>query len=153
MHGLNSDNEDLTGLDRVRRQIDRVLNRIDPLDQEREKQAEITNIFTKIGWELKHLEATAKKSAEAEPPTRAEMAEMIEFDYPDLLPENNAGIEEQSIVDRLIEIKKLLDKQENVYQEKKRARELRNRAIAEYIILGLMWAAGALTMFVLTYYL
>jgi hypothetical protein len=35
------DNDDMTGLDRVRRQIDRALNRSDPSEAERKKQVEL----------------------------------------------------------------------------------------------------------------
>ena len=36
----------------------------------------------------------------------------------------------------LAEIKGLLERQEQIYREKERARELRNRAITEYIVMG-----------------
>ncbi len=41
MSELDSGSEDLTGLDRVRRQIDRALNRNDPFEAERKKQVEL----------------------------------------------------------------------------------------------------------------
>jgi hypothetical protein len=63
-------------------------------------------------------------------------------------PEKNQDDDDPSIIDRLIEIKSFLSKQEYAYQEQKRARELRSRAISEYIILGFMWLAGAVTMLI-----
>jgi hypothetical protein len=63
-------------------------------------------------------------------------------------PEKGQEDNDPSIVDRLIEIKSLLSKQENAYREQKRSRELRNRAIGEYIVLGFTWLAGAVTMLI-----
>lgn len=152
MHELNDDNENMTGLDRVRRQIDRALNRHDPLEVEREKQVELRNIFEQIGLELKYglRDIASEESQEVNAPSLAEMTELIGFDHnlENISLENNEEVDNLSIVDRLIEIKTLLNKQENAYQEKKRSREIRNRAIAEYIVLGCMWAAGAITMFI-----
>jgi hypothetical protein len=63
-------------------------------------------------------------------------------------PEKGEDDNDASIIDRLIEIKSLLSKQEYAYREQKRSRELRNRAISEYIVLGFTWLAGAVTMFI-----
>lgn len=55
---------------------------------------------------------------------------------------------DRNIILRLTEIKGLLERQEYIYKEKKRARELRNRAISEYIVLGFVWLMGAFTMLI-----
>jgi hypothetical protein len=118
MKELDSDSEDMTGLDRVRRQIDRALNRNDPSELERKKQVELRE-------EVEQLLVQHNLSSMS----------LVEK------PEDN----DPSVIDRLIEIKSLLSKQENAYQERKRSRELRNRAISEYIVLGFTWLAGAVT--------
>lgn len=121
MNELDSDNEDMTGLDRVRKQIDRALNRNDPSEVERKKQVELRE-------EVEQLLVQHNLSSMS----------LVEK------PEDN----DPSVIDRLIEIKSLLSKQESAYQERKRSRELRNRAISEYIVLGFTWLAGAVTMFI-----
>jgi hypothetical protein len=55
---------------------------------------------------------------------------------------------ERNIILRLTEIKGLLERQEQIYKEKKRAKELRNRAISEYLVRGFMWMIGAFTMLI-----
>ncbi len=144
MHEVNGDNGDMTGLDRVRRQIDRALNRIDPLEVEGEEQVEMMSIFKRIGFELNNRIRynSPEEKLEVDSPSLADMAEILDFDH---LKNDERMNDHLSIVDRLVEIKHLLDKQENAYQEKKRARELRNRAIAEYAVLACMWALGAIT--------
>jgi hypothetical protein len=114
------DNDDMTGLDRVRRQIDRALNRSDPFEAERKKQVELRE-------EVEQL--------------------LLQHNLSSMSPEKSQD-DDASIIDRLIEIKSFLSKQEYAYQEQKRARELRSRAISEYIILGFMWLAGAVTMLI-----
>jgi hypothetical protein len=114
------DNDDMTGLDRVRRQIDRALNRSDPFEAERKKQVELRE-------EVEQL--------------------LLQHNLSSMSPEKSQD-DGASIIDRLIEIKSFLSKQEYAYQEQKRARELRSRAISEYIILGFMWLAGAVTMLI-----
>jgi hypothetical protein len=121
MSELDSSSDDMTRLDRVRRQIDRALNRNDSLEAERKKQVELRE-------EVEQLLAQHNLSS--------------------MSPEKGQGDSDPSIVDRLIEIKSLLSKQEYAYQEQKRSRELRNRAISEYIVLGFTWVAGAVTMFI-----
>jgi hypothetical protein len=176
MHEPNDDNENMTRLDRVRKQIDRALNRRDPLDAEREKQIELRNIFEQIAFELRYglRDIASEESQEVNAPDLAEMVELMEFDHnlednsPEnneevdapsfaemvelagldydskgVSPENNEGvdyliIDDLSIVDRLIEIEYLL---------KQQARELKNRAINKYIVLGCIWAVGAITLF------
>jgi hypothetical protein len=53
-----------------------------------------------------------------------------------------------NIILRLTEIKGLLERQEQIYKAKERARELRNRAITEYIVVGFAWLMGAFTMLI-----
>jgi hypothetical protein len=114
-------NEDMTGLDRVRKQLDRVLNRNDPNESERKKQVELrTEVDQLLAQHNIGSSSTDKCQKDDEP----------------------------SIIIRLIEIKELLTRQEIVYQEKKRSRELRIRAISEYIVLGFTWAIGAMSMFI-----
>jgi hypothetical protein len=171
MHEPDDDNENMTRLDRVRKQIDRALNRRDPLDEEREEQVELKNIFEQIAFELRYglrdiasdesqevnspdlakmlelmeldhnLEDNSpENNEEVNAPSFAEMVELMEFDcdFKGVSPENNEEIDDLSIVDRLIEIEYLLKQQE---------RELKNRAINKYIVLGCIWAVGAITMF------
>jgi hypothetical protein len=121
MSELDSSSDDMTRLDRVRRQIDRALNRNDPFEAERKKQVELRE-------EVEQLLAQHNLSS--------------------MSPEKGQEDNDPSIIDRLIEIKSLLSKQEYAYQEQKRSRELRNRAISEYIVLGFTWLAGAVTMFI-----
>jgi hypothetical protein len=176
MHEPNDDNENMTRLDRVRKQIDRALNRRDPLDAEREKQVELRNIFEQIAFELRYglRDIASEESQEVNAPDLAEMVEMtgldydfkgvspenneevdapsfaemfeltgLDYDFKGISPENNEGvddliIDDLSIIDRLIEIEYLL---------KQQARELKNRAINKYIVLGCIWAVGAITLF------
>jgi hypothetical protein len=121
MGELDNGSEDMTGLDRVRRQIDRALNRNDPFEAERKKQVELRE-------EVEQL--------------------LVQYNLSSMSPEKGQEDNEPSIVDRLIEIKSLLSKQEYAYQEQKRSRELRNRAIGEYIVLGFTWLWGAVTMLI-----
>jgi hypothetical protein len=121
MSELDSGSEDMTRLDRVRRQIDRALNRNDPSEAERKKQIELRE-------EVEQL--------------------LLQHNLSSMSLEKSQDDEDPSIIDRLIEIKSLLSKQEYAYQEQKRSRELRSRAISEYVVLGFMWAVGAFTMFV-----
>jgi hypothetical protein len=147
MHEPNDDNENMTRLDRVRKQIDRALNRRDPLDAEREKQIELRNIFEQIAFELRYglRDIASEESQEVDAPDLAEMVELtgLDYDFKGVSPENNEGvddliIDDLSIIDRLIEIEYLL---------KQQARELKNRAINKYIVLGCIWAVGAITLF------
>jgi hypothetical protein len=55
---------------------------------------------------------------------------------------------DRNIILRLTEIKGLLERQEHIYKEKKRTKELRNRAISEYLVLGFVWVMGAFTMLI-----
>jgi hypothetical protein len=121
MSELDSGSDDMTRLDQVRRQIDRALNRNDPFEVERKKQVELRE-------EVELLLAQHNLSS--------------------MSPEKGQEDHDPSIVDRLIEIKSLLSKQEYAYQEQKRSRELRNRAIGEYIVLGFTWLWGAVTMLI-----
>jgi hypothetical protein len=121
MSELDSGSDDMTGLDRVRRQIDQVLNRNDPFEVERKKQVELREEVEQLLAQHNLSSMSSEKSQEDNDP---------------------------SIIDRLIEIKSLLSKQEHAYQDQKRARELRNRAISEYLVLGVTWLAGAFTMFI-----
>jgi hypothetical protein len=59
-----------------------------------------------------------------------------------------AQLEDRNIILRLTEIKGLLERQEQIYKAKERARELRNRAISEYIVIGFAWLMGAFTMLI-----
>jgi hypothetical protein len=71
--------------------------------------------------------------------------------YSILLDDNDVLAEQLidlNIILRLTEIKGLLERQEHVYKEKKRAKELRNRAISEYLVLGFVWVMGAFTMLI-----
>jgi hypothetical protein len=142
MHEPNDDNENMTRLDRVRKQIDRALNRRDPLDAEREKQIELRNIFEQIAFELRYSlrDIASEESQEVNSPNFTEIVELMEFDHnlEDNSPENNEEVDDLSIVDRLIEIE---------YQMKRQERELKNRAINKYIVLGCIWAVGAITLF------
>jgi hypothetical protein len=119
--GNPDSNEDMTGLDRVRKQLDRVLNRNDPNESERKKQVELR---TEVDQLLAQHNISSGSTDECQ------------------------NDNEPSIVVRLIEIKELLRRQEIAYQEKKRSRELRIRAISEYIVLGFTWAMGAVSMFI-----
>lgn len=121
MSELDSGSDDMTRLDRVRRQIDRALNRNDPFEAERKKQV-------KLREEVEQL--------------------LAQYNLSSMSPEKGQEDNDPSIIDRLIEIKSLLSKQEYAYQEQKRSRELRNRAISEYIVLGFTWLAGTVTMFI-----
>jgi hypothetical protein len=121
MSELDSGSDDMTRLDRVRRQIDRALNRNDPFEAERKKQVELREEVEQI---------------------------LAQHNLSSMSPEKGQEDNDPSIIDRLIEIKSLLSKQEYAYQEQKRSRELRNRAISEYIVLGFTWLAGAVTMFI-----
>jgi hypothetical protein len=47
-NGNSDSNEDMTGLDRVRKQLDRVLNRNDPNESERKKQFELRTEVDKL---------------------------------------------------------------------------------------------------------
>lgn len=114
-------NDDMTALDRVRKQIDRVLSRNGPPNPEREKQVEL----------------------------RAEVERLLaEHNRSSSLTSNEQKDDDRSIILRLIEIKGLLERQENIYREQERARERRNRAISEYIVLVFVWVMGAFTMFI-----
>lgn len=113
--------DDMTALDRVRKQIDRVLNRNEPPDLERQQQVEL----------------------------KAEVERLLtEHDRRSNLTNDEQKNDDRSIILRLIEIKGLLERQENIYREQQRNRELRNRAISEYIVLGFVWMMGALTMLI-----
>jgi hypothetical protein len=57
-------------------------------------------------------------------------------------------LSDRNIMIRLTEIKGLLERQEQIYKAKERARELRNRAISEYIVVGFAWLMGAFTMLI-----
>jgi hypothetical protein len=57
-------------------------------------------------------------------------------------------LSDRNIILRLTEIKGLLERQEQIYKAKERARELRNRAITEYIVVGFAWLMGAITMLI-----
>jgi hypothetical protein len=46
------------------------------------------------------------------------------------------------------EIKGLLERQEYIYKGIERAKELRNRAISEDLVLGFVWVMGAFTMLI-----
>jgi hypothetical protein len=55
---------------------------------------------------------------------------------------------DHNIILRPTKINGLLERQEQIYKAKERARELRNRVISEYIVMGFAWLMGAFTMLI-----
>jgi hypothetical protein len=122
-------NDDMTPLDRVRKQLDRILSRNEQPDPERQQQVE--------------LKAEVERLL-AEHDLRSSPIDNKRQDD-DALAEQ---LSDRNIILRLTEIKGLLERQEHIYKEKQRAKELRNRAISEYLVLGFVWLMGAFTMLI-----
>ena len=122
-------NDEMTPLDRVRKQLDRILSRNEQPDPERQQQVE--------------LKAEVERLL-AEHDLRSHSTDNNRQDD-DVLAEQ---LGDRNIILRLAEIKGLLERQEHIYKEKKRAKELRNRAISEYLVLGFAWLMGAFTMLI-----
>jgi hypothetical protein len=122
-------NDDMTPLDRVRKQLDRILSRNEQPDPERQQQVE--------------LKAEVERLL-AEHDLRSRPIDNKRQDD-DALAEQ---LSDRNIILRLTEIKGLLERQEHIYKEKQRAKELRNRAISEYFVLGFVWLMGAFTMLI-----
>jgi hypothetical protein len=122
-------NDDMTPLDRVRKQLDRILSRTEQPDPARQQQidlrAEVEQLL--IEHDLNHSQTDCNRQDDAA------LA---------------AQLEDRNIILRLTEIKGLLERQEQIYKAKERARELRNRAISEYIVIGFAWLMGAFTMLI-----
>jgi hypothetical protein len=122
-------NDDMTPLDRVRKQLDRILNRTEQPDPARQQQldlrAEVEQLL--IEHDLNHSQTDCHRQDD------------------DSLA---AQLEDRNIILRLTEIKGLLERQEQIHKTKERARELRNRAISEYIVIGFAWLMGAFTMLI-----
>ncbi len=123
-------NDEMTPLDRVRKQLNQILNRNEHPDPERQQQielrAEVERLLT-------------------EHDCRRSQSDNKQQDDDDALA---AQLRDRNIILRLTEIKGLLERQEYIYKEKERARELRNRAITEYTVMGFFWIMGAFTMLI-----
>jgi hypothetical protein len=122
-------NDEMTPLDRVRKQLDRILSRNEQPDPERQQQVELKA-------EVERL--LAEHDLRSRPTANNRQDD-------DVLAEQ---LGDRNIVLRLAEIKGLLERQEHIYKEKKRAKELRSRAISEYFVLGFAWVMGAFTMLI-----
>jgi hypothetical protein len=130
-------NDEMTPLDRVRKQLDRILSHNEHPDPERQQQVEL-----KAEVERLLIEHDRSRSPFAQ-------RRLCRIDNnrkdDDVLAEQ---LGDRNIILRLTEIKGLLERQEHIYKEKKRAKELRNRAISEYLVLGFVWVMGAFTMLI-----
>jgi hypothetical protein len=122
-------NDEMTPLDRVRKQLDRILSHNEQPDPERQQQVELKA-------EVERLLAEHDRRSRSTDHNRQD---------DDILAEQ---LGDRHIILRLTEIKGLLERQEHIYKEKKRAKELRNRAISEYLVLGFAWIMGAFTMLI-----
>ncbi len=122
-------NDDMTPLDRVRKQLDRILSRNEQPDPERQQQVELKA-------EVERL--LAEHALRCHPIYNKRQDD-------DALAEQ---LSDRNIILRLTEIKGLLERQEQIYKAKEQAIELRNRAISEYLVLGFVWLMGAFTMLI-----
>jgi hypothetical protein len=125
---MSDSNDEMTPLDRVRKQLDQILSRNEQPDPERQQQVELKA-------EVERLLAEHDRRSRPIDNNRQD----------DALAEQ---LSDRNIMIRLTEIKGLLERQEHIYKEKKRAKELRNRAISEYLVLGFVWVMGAFTMLI-----
>jgi hypothetical protein len=126
---MSEPNDELTPLDRVRKQLDRILSHNEQPDPERQQQVELRA-------EVERLLAEYDRSRNSIDHNRQD---------DDVLAEQ---LGDRNIMIRLTEIKELLERQEQIYKAKERAKELRNRAISEYIVVGFAWLMGAFTMLI-----
>ncbi len=122
-------NDEMTPLDRVRKQLDRILSRNEHPAPERQQQIELRAEVERLLTEHDCRRSPSDNKQQDD----------------DALAEQ---LGDRNIILRLTEIKGLLERQEQIYREKERARELRNRAITEYIVMGFFWITGAFTMLI-----
>jgi hypothetical protein len=122
--------DEMTPLDRVRKQLDRILSRNEQPDPERQQQVDLRAEVERLLVEHdRRSRPTIDNNRQGD----------------DSLSEQ---LNDRNIILRLREIQGLLERQEQIYQAKERARELRNRAISEYLVLGFVWLMGAFTMLI-----
>lgn len=121
-HNNFDSDDDRTALDRVRQQIERVLGLNDSPTAEERQQLEL----------------------------KAEVERLLAQYLPNRNPsEDEPRDDDISLINRLIEIKGLLERQEIIYKKQQQERERRNRAISEYLVLLFCYGMGAATMLIM----
>lgn len=130
---MSESNDELTPIDRVRQQLDRILSRNEQPDPQRQQQIELRAEVERMLVEHDRRHSSIERAGQNDDA----LAEQL-----------SVGVASRNIILRLTEIKGLLERQEQIYREKERARERRNRAINEYIVMGFFWLIGAVTMLI-----